>query len=96
MRFVSDWSVNLDWFMGLPEETRNIIRESFLELEQYAVEAMPEFEGRLLESIAGQIEVIEIDKDALWQVAAPIVREAVEQFMRPDVKEWLLREGIIQ
>jgi tripartite ATP-independent transporter DctP family solute receptor len=96
MRWISEWSVNLEWFMGLPEETRNIIKEAFLEMEQYALEVKPEFEGRLLTSIADKIEIIEVDKDALWKAAAPIVREAVEQFMRPDVKEWLLKEGLIQ
>ncbi|HBT49982.1 MAG: TRAP dicarboxylate transporter-DctP subunit [Caldanaerobacter subterraneus] len=96
MYWISDWAVNLDWFMSLPEEQREAIKEAFLELEKRSMELAPQYEEEILKILEEKMEVIKPDTKAIREAAMPAVKEAVNKYLRPEVRDWLVREGIIK
>lgn len=96
MYWISDWSVNLDWFMSLPEEQREAIKEAFLELEKRSMELAPQYEEKTLKILEEKMEVIKPDTKAIREAAMPAVKEAVKKYLRPEVRDWLVKEGIIK
>jgi tripartite ATP-independent transporter DctP family solute receptor len=96
MYWISDWAVNLDWLMSLPEEQREAIKEAFLELEKRSVELAPQYEEKILKILEEKMEVIKPDAKAIREAAMPAVKEAVNKYLRSEVRDWLVREGIIK
>ncbi|HDK25724.1 MAG TPA: TRAP transporter substrate-binding protein [Candidatus Atribacteria bacterium] len=96
MYWISDWTVNLDWLMSLPEEQRKIIKEAFLELETRSLKLSLQYEDKVFKKLEEKMEVIEPDSEAIREAAMPGVRKAISKYLSPEVKDWLVKEGIIK
>ena len=94
MHWITDWTVNLEWLMGLPDETRETIKEAFLELEKHSAEAALLYDEEVLKLLAEEMVVIEPNAKAIREAAMPGVRKVVNEYLRPEVKDWLAEEGL--